>query len=476
MGVNERLDAVIIYFMAYADLVAEPQLTVYADADHTESRTAFALGENLYPVASAATRGELSVPVDSVVPADTKVVSYTEGAEGKEAYYLTAGEGQTAFTVAYAEAEIESAAVVTVCAIPPTPAWILPPGYELKDGKIYKGSEQIDDPSAIEAKLTLQAGEFVQYLLVDAESGEGSAASYKKIDADVTAEITSDTAAHFSAAVKNGTLTVEVSAKSEEGETASMACRAEGYEFRNKAEVTVVSTRKITVYVPCISYPLISDISPSPSMPAIKQLIRIAAVGAGDQALQGAALAEEDTSKITVKELDTQDHTYWPLEAEVPKNAETVLLLYDLQIADDGQTDDWIAPYFAFKLAEEDSYVMSGYEFFPSLDNYWHFYTDDDLPWNSRFGTYADAALTQWSSDFEIGDQLYFRSEMTNEGGDITVSVSDLLSDDTGVIDENLKAVGDGAVIFTGSWYGVEGYVFPGCNNRGSVCVGSKNL
>ena len=53
---------------------------------------------------------------------------------------------------------------------------------------------------------------------------------------------------------------------------------------------------------------------------------------------------------------------------------------------------------------------------------------------------------------------------MTNEGGKITVKVTGIKPDDTDVIDENLKAVGLGWTWLTGSWYGIEGYVFPASN------------
>ena len=348
--------------MSYKDIVDEPNLTVYADPEYTVEQSVFSIGDPLYPQARAVTKGGLTVPVASIVPADTGVVSYTEASDAGGASYQAAGEGQTAFLITCGEAEFESAASVTVS--PLTPAWILPPGYELKDGMIYNGDEQISDPSSIDAKLNLQAGDSARFLLIAAAGGEGGAASYKRIDAEAAAEITSDTAAHFSAAAQDGTLTVEVSAEAEGGETASVACTAAGFEFRNQAEVTVVSTRRITVYVPCNSYPNIS-------VPVeVTYLIRIAAIGAGDQAVPGARLDQEDISEMKSGELGTRDDPYWKLEAEVPANAETVLLLYDIRTYLERVTNDEVAPYFAFALTDEDSYILEEYDYFPQLGYY----------------------------------------------------------------------------------------------------------
>ena len=470
-------DGVERYVMAYSDLVAVPELTVYADAGHSKKQTAFTLGEALYPEAKAATRGGLAVPVASVEPVDGKVVAYTPGSAGQEAAYEAAGEGQTAFVIAYAEAEVESAAVVTVSEVPPVSAWILSPNYELKNGKIYEGETLISDPAAIEAKQALVPGSEAQCLLVAADGGSGADASYKLLDAAVTAEITSDSAAHFSAAVKNGVLTVSVSAEAEKGETAAVVCSAEGYAFQNRAEAAVATTRTITVCVPCASYPSYNEnekdvglrlsldappvqgVTPRPvsspsSGPVVENLIRIAAIGAGDQAIPGAQLAEEDTSKMSTEQVSGD--TCWVLKAEVPENAETVLLLYDLRSTFSGVTRDAVAPYFAFKLTEAEDYVMTQGEWFLPVEYYGE---DFDQP---SFGTHANADFTAPTTYFGIGDQVYFCPTMTNYSNRITVKVSELKSWDTSVIDENFKAVGEGTVWFTGSWYGVEGAVFPG--------------
>ncbi len=448
-------DGVERYYMAYSDLVGEPSLAVYADAEHKTPRKVFAPGESLYPSVSVKNKGGLAVPVTAVVPVNTDVVAYSAADDPAAASYEAAEPGQTAFSVTVAAAELETSSSVTVTE--KTPAWILPPQYELKDGKIYKGEEQIGDPSEIEAKLPLSSGGEVQCQLIAAAGGDGSDVSYEPFEADVTVEITSDTAAHFSAAAEGGILTVAAASEAESGESAAVACAAAGVEFQNRADVSVVGLRQIAIYVPTMSYD-------APEDPEADNLIRIAAIGAGDQALEGAQLAEENISGLTTENLGTDDDPYWLLEAVVPANAETVLLLSSYQwTGSSGEVFCDLVPYFAFKLAaDEDRYVMTENEFFVPYYDY------------GIYGTYEDAAFTERSNQFFVGEQVYFWPEITNNSG-LTVKVSDIKSEDTSVIDENLKAVGSGSVWLTGSWYGVEGYVYPDSEGSG-ITVSSNAL
>ena len=440
IGLSDGVDR---YYMSYADLVSEPVLTVCADAGHKTERTAFQVGEDIYPEAAVRTKGGLSVPVSSVVPVDTEVVSYTEGSEGQEASYKAAGEGRTAFTVAYAEAEAEAAAVVTVSAVPLEPAWILPEGYELKDGKIYRGETEMGDPSEIDGKINVNAGGNFSCRIIAADGDS----AYKLTDAEVSAEIDSETADHFSAEGGAGELTVSVSAEAEEGETAAVTCAAAGYEVRNSLEVSVLALRSITVYVPSNPYPAYWQGAPEEL--TFTNLIRLAALDGSGNALPGASLAEEDIFKL--KTVTRDGIPCWELKAEVPVRADTLLLLYDITVRSSSPQFDYfnyedVCPYFAFKPTDsQDSYVLEFEDWFEKSAG--------------NFGTCRDAAFTSPTILFNSGDQVYFNPQMTNRNG-ITVTASDVFPEDTNVINADFKAVGSGETWFNGSWYGFKGAVW----------------
>ncbi len=553
-------DGVDRYYMSYKDIIEEPDFKVYGDENHQTTKDTFAIGEALYPVATVTSKGGLSIPVTSIVPVDTNVVAYSAADDSADATYEATGEGQTAFTITAAAVEFETALAVTVKQSPvwilpekyelkngkiylndeqvsdpaeidtelsilpggettcqlitvasgegadatyelvenevtaeitsdtaehfsasvyagmltvtvadeavtnetativctgmgytcknelkmtvEQMAWILPETYELKDGKIYLNNEQVSDPAEIDTELSILPGGETTCQLITVASGEGADATYELVKDEVAAEITSDTAEHFNAEVEAGVLTVAIADEVEDSEKATIICTAAQYAFQNQLEVTVPRMMPITIYVPPASYPQLH-------IPIeVTKKIRIAAIGADDQALEGAYLTEEDITKLL-----TDDNDCWVLSAVVPETTETVLLLSDFCLPIGDEVIDLITPYFAFRYSNaKDEYEVDFPDFVIP-----YYYGD----MNEKFGTYADEDLTEKSTTFYVGDQIYFYPYLTTVDSGIKLQVSGIKPSNTSIIDENLKCVGAGNTEILGNWYGIEGYVYP---------------
>ena len=93
-------EGVTDYTMADGDLLQEPVLTLYADAEHQTVQSEFKVGEKIYPDAFMATAGGLEVPIAVMEPVDDAVVAYTAATETGPARYAAKSEGTPALSCA----------------------------------------------------------------------------------------------------------------------------------------------------------------------------------------------------------------------------------------------------------------------------------------------------------------------------------------------------------------------------------------
>ncbi len=448
-------DGVYRYVMSYNDEVAVPEFKVYADAEHGTAQSSFRVGDALYPAARAVSNGGLEIPIASIMPLDFNVVSYAVNytSSGSEDVYRAASPGQTAFVVAFAEAEFETAASVTVESIP---AWILPESYEIKNGRIYLDDAQISDPADIETKVVLQSGASCRCRIVAAAGGSGADAVYEVIAAEVSAEIESAAAEHFSVKGGAGEVTVSVSAEAGSGESASVKCAAEGFAVQNTLEVTSAALRSVTVVADPefmgFSEYLFSDEILS------KYLVKAVALDDSGKLIEGARCLEEDVKKLSV---DSRGYT--SIEAEVPETAASLIVFAQISWNNNNfhpfvrqfyPSDDVVMPLFGISLDENDEYSVTE-------DNAFCYNVAND---EMQYGPYADSAyrysvLRDILQFAPLGVQLYFKTDWTNGCG-ITIEVSNLHPENTSVLNDSLRTVGYGSSAFLGNWYGLEGAVW----------------
>lgn len=111
-----------VYTMADGDYLEQPVLTIYADADHQTEQSEFTVGDELYPIATEATRGGMAIPVAVREPLDEAVVDYTAATETSEAKYVAKAEGTTYFNLSVADCfDINSRNYAVVKAVEPGP-------------------------------------------------------------------------------------------------------------------------------------------------------------------------------------------------------------------------------------------------------------------------------------------------------------------------------------------------------------------
>lgn len=492
-----------VYTMADEDYLEEPVLKFYADVGHQTEKSEFTVGEEIYPAASAATRGGLQVPVTVCEPVDEEVVAYTPAGADSAARYAAKAEGASAFvlhaadsfwffsengvSVKAAEPGPEPTPEPTPTASPtpeptpspvpsptpepspspspePVPAWVLPEGYELKDGAIYKGEEQITDPAAIETALEMLPEETNKCRAVEAVTGGDGQVVYKALTAEITPSIESAHAAHFSASAQAGNIDVTVSEDAETEETAAFTFAAEGFEFQNGLNVTVLSTmRHVTVKLQMSATPhssgglsvsafglpgrrgnaaaplLLSEPAPS----ATKQ-IKAAALNARDEFLPGAQIFEEDFSKYV-----PDSGGFITIEADIPTRTKSLLFILNVWVQYQGSYV--VTPYLGLPIDAADTYsILIG-----DLPKY--YFTSSLVP--NRFGPYADEDLTDPKAEFAVGDYIYFCLDKVNAMG-VKASSSPPVSLNTAVVDAAdglYKAVGAGNAAMKYNWYGFEG-------------------
>ncbi|MDO5296089.1 MAG: hypothetical protein Q4F00_05510 [bacterium] len=490
-----------VYTMADEDYLEEPVLQFYADAGHQTEKSEFTVGEEIYPAASAATRGGLQVPVTVCEPVDEEVVAYTPASADSAARYTAKAEGASFFVLYAADSFwFFSENGVSVKAAEPgpeptpeptpspdpspapepspspapepspspspdrVPAWILPEGYEVKDGAIYKGEEQITDPAAIETVLEMLPEETNKCRAVEAVNGGDGQVVYKALTAEITPSIESAHAAHFSASAQAGNIDVTVSEDAETEETAAFTFAAEGFEFQNGLNVTVLSTmRHVTVKLQMSATPhssgglsvsafglpgrrgnaaaplLLSDPAPS----ATRQ-IKAAALNARDEFLPGAQIFEEDFSKYV-----PDSGGFITIEADIPTRTKSLLFIMNVWVQYQGSYV--VTPYLGLPIDAADTYsILIG-----DLPKY--YFTSSLVP--NRFGPYADEDLTDPKAEFAVGDYIYFCLDKVNAKG-VKASSSPPVSLNTAVVDAadgRYKAVGAGNAAMKYNWYGFEG-------------------
>ena len=514
-----------VYTMADEDYLEEPVLKFYADAGHQTEKSEFTVGEEIYPAASAATRGGLQVPVTVCEPVDEEVVAYTPASADSAARYTAKAEGLTAFVLHAADSFwFFSENGVSVKAAEPgpeptpeptpspdpspapepspspapepspspapepspspspdrVPAWILPEGYEVKDGAIYKGEEQITDPAAIETQLEMLPEETNKCLAVEAVTGGDGQVVYKALTAEITPSIESAHAAHFSASAQAGKIDVTVSEDAETEETAAFTFAAEGFEFQNGLNVTVLSTmRHVTVKLQMSATPdssggrsvsafalpgrrgnaaaplLLSEPAPS----ATKQ-IKAAALNDRDELLPGAQIFEEDFSKYV-----PDSGGFITIEADIPTRTKSLLFIMNVWVQYQGSYV--VTPYLGLPIDAADTYsILIG-----ELPEY--YFTSSLVP--NRFGPYADEDLTEPKDEFTVKETatgtvcetIYFCLDKVNAKG-VKASSSPPVSLNTAVVnvvDGRYKAVGAGSSAMEYNWYGFKGLY----EGRGSI-------
>ncbi len=110
------------YTMSDDDALGAPELFfLVPDVEQKGWRFECAVGDELYPVAKAVTRGGMEVPVTVLEPVDEEVVAYTAATEEEPARYVAQAEGETVFVLSLAGNELLSEEGVSVKSVPPTP-------------------------------------------------------------------------------------------------------------------------------------------------------------------------------------------------------------------------------------------------------------------------------------------------------------------------------------------------------------------
>ncbi len=506
-----------VYTMADGDYLEEPVLKVYADPGHQTEQYEFTAGDELYPVASVSTRGGLEVPATVFEPVDAGVVSYTEDSETGETQYLAEAEGSTAFILGAAKIFIfNSEEEVTVKAVEPGPeptpepsaspepspspspspepspspspepgtaaAWILPEGYEIKDGLIYDSEgAQVSDPAEIDAQLELVPGESCKCMAVETVTAADGSVTYKMLTAAITASIESETAAHFSAAAEDGAVTVSVSEDAETEETAAIVFSAAGCEFKNRLEVTVVSAmRRITVRLQtntaAASPSPMPTVIPSPmpslsSSPQFEQVVKAAALDGEGGLLPGAVLVAGSVSG----EPDAEGYTNFVID--IPRQTESVALIAAMTFVDaetngsasaeNAERFATVLPFLGIPIGEEDTYTISKED----REKYMfvNMMSQGGKVLKGGFGFYADDKFTEplsMSKSVYVGDKVYFCPEAENALGVKIICGKPISTDpshigtDPGMFDYAdgvLTAKKAGTAYFIYDWYGFTG-------------------
>ena len=503
-----------VYTMADGDYLEEPVLKVYADAGHQTEQYEFTAGDELYPVASVSTRGGLEVPATVFEPVDAGVVSYTEDSETGETQYLAEAEGSTAFILGAAKIFIfNSEEEVTVkAAVPgpepapeptptpepsaspePTPspspepgtaaAWILPEGYEIKDGLIYDSEgAQVSDPAEIDAQLELVPGESCKCMAVETVTAADGSVTYKTLTAAITPSVESETAAHFSAAAEDGAVTVSVSEDAETEETAAIVFSAAGCEFKNRLEVTVASAmRRITVRLqnntaaaspspmPTVTLSPMPTVTPSP-MPSpgsshqFEQVVKVVALDSGGGLLPGAVLVDGGVSG----EPDAEGYTNFVID--IPRQTESAAFIAAQKVvgaeenssasAENAERFATVLPFLGIPIGEEDTYTIS------EEDREKYMFVNMMSPGSKvlkgGFGFYADDKFTEslsMSKSVYVGVKVYFCPEAENALG-VKIICDKPISTDSGMFDYAdgvLTAKKAGTAFFIYDWYGFAG-------------------
>ncbi len=452
------------YTMSDNDELDDPVFAVYADAEHQTEQYKFEVGDELYPVVTVATKSGLKLSASVMQPVDQEVVAYTAATDTEPAKYVAKAEGSTAFILNVVNYYINSGSSVEVKPVtPPTPtpsptvtpepsptveAWVLPQEYELKQGLIYLGEDEVaaDD---VNTDLGIVYGENNVCQVIVQDSAEGDNVTYKLCDAEVTPSITSDTADHFTATYADGKLTVAVDSDAEIDETATIELTAEGYSFAKPLNVTVngPTLREVTCKIPAGDY-RVPRPSPTPSEMTSNRAIKAVAVDADGVPLRGTTLECETWEDMTT------EGDYKTVKAQVPTNASALAIVvwYNMSeyTTDELVIPDYAIPWLGAALpAEDDEQTLT----FVDDDKFIVTSIHDGDPY------YLDEECSGGQVDsITVGTQIYVPMAVTTTSG-TTLRAKGASASDTTVLSDSLKAVGAGKSFVVYDWGGgVQGF------------------
>ena len=363
--------------------------------------------------------------------------------------------------------------------IPDPDVWLLPPGYDLIDGVIYNSGQPLRSADYIDTDRIIAPGDSCTCLLISSYEDANGDTRYRQIDATPSVSVESDEKDMFSTTAEPGKVTVTLNQNTLIGSSAAISCSVAGYQMKNSLTFATASMRGIRLYLPESGRPQRYDEN------AWDVYARVVPFADNSREVEAGATYQKATlSNDKLDELLVRDFSYiqngntfvqnmYKLEASVPDPAAKVLVLFELR-AKNAADGDWgfVMPAYMIDLSkslyEEDrNYTENDYVPYDA-DYFFPLWTAEFNTNQTPFGTYKGNAKTK---AFKVGDGVGFHTgRMTgSEGagqGLWTINVSHVRPLDAAVIegsldDGNMKAAGKGETCLLGSWYGVEGIVYP---------------
>ena len=364
--------------------------------------------------------------------------------------------------------------------IPDPDVWLLPPGYVLLNGDIYDNQgDKLRSADYIDTDLIIAPGDSCTCLLISSYENANGDTRYRQIEATPSVSVESDEKDMFSTTASAGQATVSVNRNTLIGSSAAISCSVAGCQMKNSLTFATAAMRGIRLYLPESGRPQRYDEN------AWDVYARVVPFADNSREVEAGATYQKATlSNDRLDELLVQGFSYiqngntfvqnmYKLEASVPESAAKVLVLFELR-AKNAADGDWgfVMPAYMIDLSkslyEEDrNYTENDYVPYDA-DYFFPLWTAEFNTNQTPFGTYKGNAKTK---AFKVGDGVGFHTgRMTGSEGSgqglWTINVSHVRPLDAAVIeggldDGNMKAAGTGETCLLGSWYGVEGIVYP---------------
>ncbi len=440
-------------------------------------------------------------PWNGLVDVDYEVGGYTEGLEVRISFAKQGDEGRPRVATRFlADAKpkaepgrhratwdaaadgaanfVASNLVATVALVEPD-VWLLPRMYELYNGDIYLDGDKVRSADDVDTNLIVAPGDSCTCLLISSYEDANGDTRYKQIEATPAVAVESDEKDMFTTVADAGQVTVTVNDGAPIGPSAAISCSLAGCRMRNSLTVSTGAMRGIKLYLPESGRPQRYDEN------AWDVYARVVPFADNSREVEAGATYQKATlSNDRLDELLVRDFSYiqngntfvqnmYKLEASVPDPAAKVLVLFELR-AKNAADGDWgfVMPAYMIDLSkslyEEDrNYTENDYVPYDA-DYFFPLWTAEFNTNQTPFGTYKGNAKTK---AFKVGDGVGFHTgRMTGSEGSgqglWTIGVSHVRPLDAAVIeggldDGNMKAAGTGETCLLGSWYGVEGIVYP---------------
>ena len=440
-------------------------------------------------------------PWNGLVDVDYEVGGYTEGLEVRISFAKQGDEGRPRVATRFLagtepsavpgrhratwDAAADGAAnfvasnlVATVALVEPD-VWLLPRTYELYNGDIYLDGYKVRSADDVDTNLIVAPGDSCTCLLISSYEDANGDTRYKQIEAKPAVAVESDEKDMFSTTAEPGKVTVTLNQNTLIGSSAAISCSVAGCRMKNSLTFATASMRGIKLYLPESGRPQRYDEN------AWDVYARVVPFADNSREVEAGATYQKATlSNDRLDELLVRDFSYiqngntfvqdmYRLEASVPISAEKVLVLFELR-AKNAADGDWgfVMPAYMIDLSkslyEEDrNYTENDYVPYDA-DYFFPLWTAEFNTNQTPFGTYKGNAKTK---AFKVGDGVGFHTgRMTGSEGSgqglWTIGVSHVRPLDAAVIeggldDGNMKAAGTGETCLLGSWYGVEGIVYP---------------